>query len=78
VLPKGRTFADKVPAVFARAQGLWHLLGLMNARCFEGLVALQLAAADAAARSYEVGIIQDTPVVDLSGRDGERLAELAE
>ncbi len=34
----------------------------MNSRCFQELVALQLAAVDAAARSYEVGVLQGTPI----------------
>ena len=43
------------------------LLALMNTQIFEALVALQLGAADAAARSYEVGLIQKVPVPDLVG-----------
>ena len=36
-----------------------------------------LGAAASAARSYEVGIIQEMPVPDLSGLDGEQLGKLA-
>ena len=42
------------------------------------LVALQLAAADAAARSYEVGVIQRTVVPDLNNEAQDNLAPLAE
>ena len=41
------------------------------------LVALQLAAADAAARSYEVGVIQRTVVPDLNDEAQDNLAPLA-
>jgi hypothetical protein len=78
ILPGGCIFADKRPTVFASLEELMRLLALMNSRAFQGLVGLRLAAAGAAARSYEVGLIQDTPVVDLSGRDGERLTALAQ
>ena len=46
----------------------------MNSKPFAALVATQLAAATAAARSYEVGIIQRTPVPKVFD---ERLEELA-
>ena len=38
---------------------------MMNSTAFEALISLQVAAADAAARSYEVGLIQRTPVPEL-------------
>jgi hypothetical protein len=76
-LPKGCIFADKGPTVFATDGELVRLLALMNSPAFEGFVILRLGAADAAARSYEVGIIQDTPVPGLSNSHGSRLAELA-
>ena len=41
------------------------------------LVSLQLAAGDAAARSYEVGVIQRSPVPDLSAEEQSTLAALA-
>jgi hypothetical protein len=77
VLPKGCIFADKGPAAFADTRELQRLLALMNSQAFESLVALQLGAADAAARSYEVGLIQKVPVPNLSGSEGLRLSELA-
>lgn len=77
ILPNGCIFSHKGPAVFADIGDLRCLLALMNSRAFESLVALQLGAADAAARSYEVGLIQKVPVPDLSGPQGVRLSELA-
>ena len=67
-MPAGCIFADKGPAVFVAdddPEELLALLALTNSRAFELLVSLQLAAADAAARSYEVGVIQKTPVPPL-------------
>lgn len=64
-MPAGCIFADKGPAAFVSGddpQALLALLALSNASPFGMLVSLQLAAADAAARSYEVGVIQRTPV----------------
>jgi hypothetical protein len=49
----------------------------MNARPFQALVAVQLGAADVAARSYEVGVIEKTPIPELSGPRGQRLEEMA-
>lgn len=70
-LPAGVIFADKGPAIFTSRPLEW--LGLLQSRPFAALVSLQLGAADAAARSYEVGIIQRTPVP----RDVHGLADLA-
>ena len=77
ILPKGCIFSHKGPAVFAKKDEQESLLALMNSQVFEALVALQLGAADAAARSYEVGLIQKVPVPNLVGTDSVRLGELA-
>jgi hypothetical protein len=64
-MPAGCVFGHKGPAVFVSENTSQHLLVLLavtNSRAFRSLVELQLAAADAAARSYEVGVIQRTPV----------------
>jgi hypothetical protein len=80
VMPAGCIFADKGPAAFIAnddPEKLLALLALTNSRAFGLLVSLQLAAADAAARSYEVGVIQKTPVPPLT--TGHRsLATLAQ
>ena len=64
VLPKGCVFADKGPAAFTTGNSdeLWLTLAAVQSGPFGYLVSMQLAAADAAARSYEVGVIQSTPV----------------
>jgi len=72
-MPAGCIFADKGPAAFVEGddpQTLLTLLGAVNSAPFGALVELQLAAADAAARSYEVGLIQQTPVPPLTTDDG--------
>ncbi len=79
-MPAGCIFADKGPAAFLEdddAPELLALLTITNSRPFAALVELQLAAADAAARSYEVGVLQNTPVPQLDGEARDRLAPLA-
>jgi hypothetical protein len=78
-MPAGCIFADKGPATFVLDDNLHALLALLaltNSAPFASLVALQLAAADAAARSYEVGVIQRTPVPELSPEVTDRLSRL--
>lgn len=80
VLPEGSIFADKGPVAVLpddSTTGLLALLALLNSSCFEGLVALQIAAADAAARSYEVGLIQRTPVPPFNESQSTTLANLS-
>ena len=79
-MPEGCIFADKGPAAFVDGDSPNHLLALsaiLNSRAFGYLVSLRLAAADAAARSYEVGVIQQTPVPDLTDDDIVPLARMA-
>lgn len=61
-LPQGAIFGEKSPTLFAPAVARIQLLGLMNSQIFAALVSTQIAAATTAARSYEVGIIQRTPI----------------
>lgn len=77
VLPEGCIFADKGPAAFSTSTDLLVLLALMNSRAFGALVALHMGAAHTAARSYEVGVIQRTPVPDIPAAEAERLGGLA-
>lgn len=80
VMPSGCVFADKGPAAFVVNDDGKHLLALLamsNSKPFGLLVALQLAAADAAARSYEVGVIQKAPVPEINEKKQSRLSELA-
>jgi len=71
----GSAFGHKGPAGFV--PNSMPMLGLLQSSSFGALVELQLAAADAAARSYEVGVIQRTPAPDLSGPRGLSLGKLA-
>lgn len=84
VMPKGCVFADKGPALFVEDDEddlLLAMLSLGSSRVFRALVELQLAAADAkaggAAHSFEVGVIQRTPVPRLRLEDRSALARLA-
>ncbi|MBU0973507.1 MAG: type II restriction endonuclease subunit M [Proteobacteria bacterium] len=80
VMPAGCVFAHKGPSSFLNndePDETIALLALTNSVAFQFLVELQLAAADAAARSYEVGVIQHTPVPNLPGNQRNQLAVLA-
>jgi methylase of polypeptide subunit release factors len=63
ILPKNFIFADKGPAAFS--ENLKKTLCLFQSTVFRSLIDAQLAAGDQAARSYEVGIVNNTPVPDL-------------
>ena len=82
VMPAGCIFADKGPAAFVDGdvpEDLFALCAVANSAPFKGLVALQLARTELA-QSYEVGLIQQTPVPDLNtlnARARDRLAKLA-
>ncbi|MCI0424165.1 MAG: BREX-1 system adenine-specific DNA-methyltransferase PglX, partial [Acidobacteria bacterium] len=69
----GAIFSHKGPAAFVNVADLPHYLGLANSRAFHQLISLQMAFG-----SFEVGVIQRTPVLDLSGQDGQRLGELTQ
>ncbi|BAY35693.1 hypothetical protein NIES2111_00090 [Nostoc sp. NIES-2111] len=59
-LPAGSIFSSKGAAAFTNHEMYW--LAILQSSISEALISLQLAAVDAAARSYEVGLIQRTPV----------------
>jgi hypothetical protein len=78
-MPAGCIFADKGPAAFVEADAPADLLALAaiaNSRAFSLLVSLQLARTELA-QSYEVGLIQMTPVPRLTVDDAEALSNLA-
>ena len=84
VMPAGCIFGDKGPAVIAQSDSedsLFWALAMCLSSAFYKLVEVQLAAADArpggAAHSFEVGVIQTTPlpIPDLYNR--QRLVQLA-
>jgi hypothetical protein len=79
-MPAGCIFGHKGPSAFVEnddSNELLAVLALTNSRSFAVCIGLQLAAADAAARSYEVGIIQLTPIPNLRLEDQSTLATLA-
>jgi hypothetical protein len=63
ILPKNFIFADKGPSVFC--DDIWTTLQIMQSPIFGELINIQVAAGDQAARSYEVGIVNSTPVPKL-------------
>ena len=68
-MPAECIFADKGPAGFVPddwLEKLLAILAMMNSIPFAALIKLQLGAATAAARSYEVGVIQRTPLPPLT------------
>jgi len=68
ILPTGCVFADKGPTAFVPRDDpdeLLALLAVMNSTAFEMLVRVQLARTELA-QSYEVGLIQCTPIPPLT------------
>lgn len=79
IMPKGCIFSSKGPAAFidgAPSADILAILAVLNSQAFGHLVGVQLARTELA-QSYEVGIIQQTPVPDLSDKDSAALAHLA-
>ncbi len=63
ILNRGAVFGHKGPSCFTEDdKQLLSLLTVVQSSTFSYLVSIQIAAADAAARSYEVGVIQKTPM----------------
>lgn len=74
-MPQNCIFGHKGPTTFVAADApdaLLALLALVNSQAFGLLVSLQMAFG-----SYEVGVIQKTPVPDLSAEQQATLAALA-
>lgn len=79
VLPSGCVFADKGPAVFDSSNDEEFIMALnavLNSKAFGYLVSIQLARTELA-QSFEVGLIQQTPIPDLSESNKAELATLA-
>jgi hypothetical protein len=79
VLPRGCIFGDKGPAAFVdgdSVDSLLALVALLNSQVLGYLVAVQLARTELA-QSFEVGIIQRTPVPGLTPTEIGVLAKLA-
>lgn len=78
-LPSGCIFADKGPAAFITSdQERNAVLGVLNSSVFKELIRLQLAR-ESLAQSFEVGLIQQTPIPDLGLTSvGQRVIAMAE
>jgi len=79
VMPAGCIFADKGPAAFVAEDDPDELLALaclLNSNAFGLLVSVQLARVELA-QSYEVGLIQQTPIPTLTAEQRLQLAALA-
>jgi len=75
IMPRGCIFADKGPAAFINddaPEKLLALAAISNSRPFSALVEMQMAFG-----SYEVGVIQRTPVPELDQADTSQLSKLA-
>lgn len=80
VMPAGCIFGDKGPAAFIgsdREESLLAYLALLTSKAINALVGVSLNAADATARSYEVGAIQRIPTPHFGPSDQVDLANLA-
>jgi len=79
VMPRDSIFADKGPAAFVvddAPDALLALSAVVNSQAFGLLVSVQLARVELA-QSFEVGLIQQTPVPELSIDQQATLAALA-
>jgi len=80
IIPEAAIFADKGPAAFevgSDVSSLLFYLAVLQSRPFIALVELSLNAGDSTARSFEVGIIQKTPVPSLAPNQRATLANHA-
>ncbi len=79
-LPSECIFGHMGPSGFLAGDdlaGLCSLIAIMNSRPFSILVEMQLALAAEGRKHYEVGVIQNTPVPNLSADQQATLAALA-
>ena len=79
LMPSGCIFGDKGPGVFVSNDAPHKLLAIcavVNSAAYRSLVALQLARTELA-QSFEAGLIQQTPLPNLSGEEISTLARLS-
>jgi len=74
VLPRLCIFSDKSPSIFTSDYYLW--LGLLQSSIVKRLINFNLGAVDAAARSYEVGIINNIPIPPIYVDDNRELEKI--
>lgn len=72
-LPAGAVFGHKGPSIFAPAEEVRSLHAITNSSIFSTLVSVQMTFG-----SYEIGVLQRTPIPDVPGKDEEHLKNLAE
>jgi hypothetical protein len=78
VMPANCIFGDKGPGVFVETnapEDLLALCSIVNSAAYRSLVALQLARTELA-QSFEAGLIQQTPVPNLTVEQRDELAAL--
>lgn len=79
VLPRNCMFADKGPAILTpsnNADALLALLAIVSSKAFRFLVSAQLARVELA-QSFEIGLIQQTPVPPINVETEKQLRGLA-
>lgn len=80
IMPQGVIFANKGPAVFTAIDDRGELLlaaAVLNSRVFHYLVGIQVAATELA-QSFEVGIIQKTPLPRFDDKQKDELIQLSQ
>lgn len=79
VIPRGCIFADKGPSAFVAGDNsntLLSLCAILNSKAFGMLVSVQLARTELA-QSFEVGLIQQTPVPEIDSEQETALSALS-
>ncbi len=78
-MPSGCIFAQKGPGAFVDNDNpdyLFAVAAIMNSSAYMMLLETQLAAADAAARAYDIGVLSNTPFPVLTADSIAKLAAL--
>jgi len=68
ICPEGCIFGHKGPLVYSEKNDLWVLLGIGNSSTFSWLLSLQMAFG-----SYEVGVIQRTPLPEINPENANQI-----
>jgi hypothetical protein len=76
IFPEGAIFSEKGDVIFPRPDLEFSLLAWLNTSVVQAAMAALVAAGDevtsgGAAKSYEMGLVQKLPWVDLDGSDGK-------
>ena len=78
-LPRASVFSNKGPAIFVKgdaAADLLQLCAVLNSKAFGALLATQLGRVSLA-QSFEVGLVQQTPVPQIGQSNGTTLLQLS-